>query len=125
LYATDYCPDDLQNIKHVRALFSTYRPELTIFHISKKRTPGSEELFRCFRNVLEDELGLKRNIRFKRAIGDDAPGILIEVMRDMDLLILLTRHRDLVSRIFHRSTIRKLSVSADFPILIFPDQMNG
>lgn len=125
LYATDYCPDDLGHIVKLLMLFARYRPKLTMFHISKKRTAVSDEVFRCFRNVLDDDLGQKRNIRFKRAIGEDVPGILADVMRDYDLLVLLTRHRNLVSRIFQRSTLRKLSLFPDFPILVYPYQMDS
>lgn len=125
LYATDYCPNDLSHITGLLTLFSRYRPVLTVLHVSKKRTAVSDEVFRCFSSVLEDDLGQKRNVRFKRAVGDDVPGILTDVMRDYDLLVLLTRHRNLVSRIFQRKTLRKLSLSADFPILVFPDQMGN
>lgn len=124
LYATDYCPDDLEHITRVLTLFARYRPELTVFHVSRNRTAVSDEVFRCFRDILDDEVNQKRNIRFKRAIGDDVPGILTDVMRDHDLLVLLTRNRSLVSRIFHRSALRKLSLSPDFPILVFPYQMD-
>lgn len=124
LYATDYCPDDLSHITGLLTLFARYRPELTVFHVSKKRTAVSDEVFRCFRNVLEDDLNQKRNIRFKRAVGDDVPGILTDVMHDYDLLVLFTRHRNLVSSIFQRRTLRKLSLSPDFPMLVFPYQMD-
>lgn len=120
LYATDYCPEDQRNIKHIFSLFARYRPQLTIFHVSKKETMVSDELFQCFRDVLEDELGNKRHIAFKRVIGDDVPDIIAETMHDQDLLVLLTKHYNFVEWLFHRSTIRKLSFSADFPILVYP-----
>ncbi|SEK56761.1 universal stress protein [Parapedobacter koreensis] len=124
LYATDYCPEDHRNVKHLLALAAPYKPQLTVFHISKKGTVVSDELFRCFRDVLEDELGNKRPIEFKRMVGDDVPQLLQEAMESEDLLVLLTKHYNILERVVHRSTIRKLSFLADFPILIYPYTMD-
>jgi len=119
LYATDYSPADGSNIRHLLELTKPYR--VTILHITKKGTLISDEVFQCFRDVLEDEFGEKRPLVFKRTVGEDIPALLREAMAGEDLLVLLAKQYNVFQKVFHRSTIRRLSFLADFPILIYPN----
>jgi len=55
-------------------------------------------------------------------IGNDVPGLLHEAMEGSDLLVLLAKQYSFFEKLFHRSTIRKLSFIAGYPILIYPDK---
>lgn len=120
VYATDYCPEDHDNLKSLLKLTAPYHPELTVLHISKAGGVISEEVFRCFRDLMEDELGPKQPVRFERPVGDDVAGLLQKAMLQADMLVLLTRRYSLIERLFHRSVIRRLSFIAGYPILVYP-----
>ncbi|WP_353195718.1 universal stress protein [Parapedobacter defluvii] len=122
IYATDYCPNDFSHIKGLLKWTEPYSPRLTILHISKNDSRLSDELFSCFQDVLEDEFASRHTIRYKRVIGNDVPGLLHEAMEGSDLLVLLAKQYSFFEKLFHRSTIRKLSFIAGYPILIYPDK---
>lgn len=122
IYATDYCPHDFSHVKGLLKLAGPYSPRLTILHISKKDSVVSDEVFGCFQDLLEDEFGSQHLIQYKRMIGNDVPGLLHEAMQGSDLLVLLAKQYSFFEKLFHRSTIRKLSFIADYPILVYPDK---
>ncbi len=120
IYALDYIEGNETALKNLMQFSRDFNPNITVLHISEKPTAISQQVFRSFKNILEDSLGDSR-IRFQRIVEEDTPLAIdnYTMDTDADLLVLLTKKYSLTERIFHTSLTKKLSFIASYPMLVY------
>jgi len=122
IYGTDYHSDNVSHIGELLQWTAPYDPQLTVVHIRKEGQATDGESFAHFQEKFRNEYGTQHTIQYRCVVGNDVPGLLHEAMKDWDLLVLLAKQYGFFENFFHRSTIRRLSSIARYPLLIYPDK---
>lgn len=119
VYAAGYDSCDTKAVRHVFDLCRVFNPGVTVLHVSEEPTSISEDVYKCLRDIMEDEMENPR-LHFQRVVESDVATALDNYMRQnkQDLLVLLTGHYTLADRVFHESVTRKLSFLATYPMLV-------
>lgn len=119
VYAAGYDSCDTKAVRHVFELCKVFNPGVTVLHVSEKPSSVSEDVYKCLRDVMEDEVDNPR-LQFKRVVESDVAAALDNYMRqnNQDLLVLLTGQYTLADKVFHESVTRKLSSLATYPMLV-------
>jgi len=118
-YATDYKEEDKVVIEQLIALFMPYKSKIKVLHVGK----GQEqpEQFSAYEKELQSYVSYEQlNFEYYSS-KEDPKRALQDYMRQNNdsLLVLLTRHRNLIERIFHISTTKGLSFISNYPLLVF------
>lgn len=120
VYASDYEKEDVKTIRNLLNFTGSFNAGITVLHISEKPTAVSQEVFQSFRHIVEDSFE-DSDMHFQRVVEEDAPAGIDRYMRekDADLLVLMTKRRLFIERIFHYNIIGKLSYIATYPVLVY------
>lgn len=119
VYASDYQTEDLGALYKLMELTKGFYPDIRILHVSKSKSEKSKEVFYLFEDLYKDKLDTDR-VSFHHLQSDTIPEALDSYMNENkgELLVLLTRHYSFIEKIFHNSVTKKMSMLANYPILI-------
>ena len=119
VYATDYTKEDISAIRQMAMLTLQLNPKLTLLHISEKVSEVSDEVYRSFKHLFEDEPDICCTC-FERVINEDVPAAIHSYMKahDNSLLVLLGRKHSVLENIFRKSVTKELSFIASYPMLV-------
>jgi len=120
-FASDCHIGDTLLLQQLKQFTDVFNPRIRVVHISEKDTALSREVYRSFCSLTEDALNYDQGITFERVIHKNEAEAIESFMNktNADLLALYMEKRSLLYRMFHESIIKKLSVYASFPILVF------
>jgi nucleotide-binding universal stress UspA family protein len=118
VFATDY---SLEDAKSAKGLIQIFDSKITFIHLSKKDTKMSEEVFRSFKNLFEDELGNNYLVHFEHLVYKEKLDSLVEslIEKEADMIILSTEHRNWFEDLLHKSFTKKVLESTQIPALVF------
>ena len=121
IYASNYQKGDAISLHQINKLLWTFKPKVTVLHISRHDTLASEETFVNYSNQLKEVADKDLDLNFVRLLENNVPEAIDDYMdrTDADLLTVCTRHLSFFERIFNKSITRALTVTTDRPILIF------
>lgn len=122
VFAWDYSNDNKVSLFQLKNLFKELNPEIIFLHISKEKTPISDDVFRVFKEQIYSYLGEKEDITFERIFADDPetfPRLIDNYMIESrsNLLAITYYDRGLLRNIFHGTVTKSLSEIASYPLL--------
>jgi len=123
IFAWDYdqsCKDAFLQLKDFSGSDAT---EITFLHVSRKKTPVSDEVFRALKNEVLSCTGESKEIKFKRIYSAHADNFAMgidEYFKDSkaDLLSITHYKRRFPAAAFHGTILKALSETATYPLLI-------
>ena len=120
LFASDFQSADFSLIQKISSLAMLFDSEVHLLHVSndKERKKASKELVldRRFNEVLPDfnfKMHSVENKSVWKGIYDYTQ------QNNVDLIVTLTKHRNFLNNLFHKSVTRSLINHTDTPILVF------
>ncbi len=119
VYASDYKIEDIPALSSVMTITQVFDPNLTVLHVNKKRSKKDEEILLLLQDVYQDKLKNDK-IAFDQIQGENIAMALDSYVtnHDADILVLVTHKYSWLERLFHESVSKKMSLVADYPILI-------
>ncbi|MEO9485222.1 MAG: universal stress protein [Ekhidna sp.] len=119
VYASNYKVEDIPALNSLIALTQTFDPYLTVLHVNKTQSKKDEEIRLLLQDVYQDKLK-NQKIMFDQ-IHSENVSMAIDgyvTRNDADLLVLVTHKYSWIREIFHDSVTKKMSLVADYPILV-------
>jgi nucleotide-binding universal stress UspA family protein len=123
VYASNYKSADEVCLEQVLELARLNDAEITVLHVSHEKEPFGEEVFEAITNQIRKrfEFEHQAELKFDRVVFDDVEMGLRNYLYDheVDLVAVLTEHRNFLKRMFHDSMSKELVLLAEYPILTF------
>jgi nucleotide-binding universal stress UspA family protein len=122
-YASDLQDADSTALKQVLALASLTGAHVEVVHIDKKNDTVGQEKAAAFGQKIE-EMFAAQNVHFSEIIHPDEEVGLKDYLTktNTDLLVILKRHRNFFSNLFHNSLTEKLTYHSKFPMLVLDEK---
>lgn len=123
VYATDYQNKDLKSIAQLIEIAKLFKGKIDIVHVASEEKSYSEEekLFEKFTNKIKESVSYKA-INYRLLFGkniEESLEIYIEKEK-IDLICLSTKHRNLLERLFTKTSLtKKLMYHTHIPLLAF------
>ena len=121
-YASDLQEADTVALQQVLNLAALTGAEVEVVHIDKKEDTASQEKAAAFGRRIEETFSNER-VRFSEILHPDEEeglkGYLTKT--NADLLVILKRHRNFFSNLFHSSLTEKLTYHSRFPMLVLDE----
>lgn len=123
VFAWDYDRSCREAVLQLNAFAGSDDTEIILLHISRKKTPVSDEVFNALKNEMLSSAAEHTKIRFKQiysAHTDDFPARVDEFFKDAEADMLAVTHykRAFPTGIFHGTILRELSEVATYPLLV-------
>lgn len=121
-YATDYHVSDIGVLKKLTELIKPFNPEIIILHAANEELTRDTEkdLLGKFKIEVSRKL---RNVRFSYYVefGKQLEKVLQEHIKDErpDMIAMSTQRRNLLERLFSKSTTQKMAYHSTIPLLAF------
>ena len=109
--------NDLISVFNPKIIFT---PTVTFLHVSNDFSPVAKETFHILKKEIDSEIKKKIKIEFEQFVADDIPDSINRYMSKSksDILMMAVQDRGLIGNIFHRSVTKKLTETAEYPILV-------
>ena len=122
VFATDFHDKDKTCLSFINKISKYYRSELQVVHISENVADLKQEREKF--SQLEAEITKvisSHNIHFEFLYGDAVEDELAAFLKSSkpDMLALVTRKRNFIERIFHKSLSKKIVNQTQVPVLVF------
>lgn len=123
VFAWDYSRDNKESFFQLKELLGIFNAEITFLHISKEKSPVSDDVFSALKEDVHSYLGEKENILFDRIYSEDMATFadrMDEYMDDSnaDLLAVTYYDRGALNNLFHGTITKGLSEIAGYPLLV-------
>jgi len=122
VFATDFHDKDKTCLSFINKISKYYRSDLQVVHISENVADLKQEREKF--SQLEAEITKvisSHNIHFEFLYGDEVEEELAAFLKSSkpDMLALVTRKRNFIERIFHKSLSKKIVNQTQVPVLVF------
>ena len=123
VFATNFHTKDKTSIEFIKIIRTYYKAKLSIIHICEDINNVKQERHNLLK--LEQEISKNissKNLEYDLLYGDDVDDKLLEFLEktETDLLALITRKRNFIECIFHKSLSKKMVNHTSTPVLVFP-----
>jgi nucleotide-binding universal stress UspA family protein len=124
IYSSNYDKADVLVFKKVLDLAKKLKASLGYLHVSPHAEFFGEELFEVAKEEVEEVAREypEVTISYERLVDDHSVNDALEHYLQhskADLLVMVTRHRNMLQKLFHKSVTKRLTLSAHYPLLIF------
>ena len=120
VFATDYQDNDMQTMKAVTNLTTSFKAELLIVHVSKEPLKSERDLIEQFSKAVAKETGFKEPFYYVMPHDDIQKGIDLFVDSvGADLIALSMRKRNIFEKLFDKSLTKKMAYHTRLPLLVF------
>jgi nucleotide-binding universal stress UspA family protein len=123
VYATDYVKEDVDTLKNLVSTLGESTPEITALHITDnndfKETIKKVGFIEMLKTLTKYE---NINVRSVEEKGKEDTAQLINdyaVMVHADLLVVLKKNKNFLTRLFTKSPTKKLAKETHLPLLVF------
>lgn len=119
-YATDYHRSDLSFVMKLMELARPYNAQINFLHIAPAEREGSDELMKMFVREVNRKTWYN-NLSYKLIFGRNVAKELEDYIKreSPDLMVMSTRKRDLLERLFDRSITKRLAFHTHIPLMAF------
>lgn len=109
--------NDLITIFNPKIIFT---PSVTFLHVSNHPSSIANDSFEVLKNEMDKEIKEKIKVEYGQLVADDIPESINSYMAksNADILIMNVHDRGLIGNIFHRSVSKKITDTAEYPILV-------
>ncbi len=119
VYATDYQEEDKLAIQHIVSLAKAMDAEIKIVHVSHHNHTVDKAIYEDFVNELSKFVHYERTTFDRLVFENIAHGLDLYVKEiEADLLVMLSKKRNVVESLFHNSLTDHLDKFADYPIMV-------
>lgn len=121
VFSSGYNKGDQVLIQQLKEFIKDFKPEMTVLHVSEKETPVSQEVFHSFAHLLDEAFDYHQKINFHRIVNENEAESIENFMHTSkaDVLAVCMEEHGFLYRMFHTNLIKKITSSADYPVLIF------
>lgn len=122
-YASDLLEADTMGLEEVLKFAENTGAQVEVVHIDKKSDKTSQEKAAAFDQKIEGMFATQ-NIHFHEILHDDEELGLKDYLTktNSDLLVILKRHRNFFSNLFHSSLTEKLTYHSKIPMLVIDEK---
>ena len=119
LYASNYQVEDIPALNTLIELTKKFDPFVTVLHVNKMQSKKEEEIHLIIQDIYEDKLK-NQKIGFDHIHSENVAMALDSYVteNEFDLLVMVTHKYSWIRSIFHDSVTKKMSLVADYPILV-------
>ena len=120
IYATDYQPDDKKALQDVVSFAILFDARINVVHLSHHQAEEDREAFHQFMEELKSFVQYDK-ISYDIIFSKDQTSLALEdyfYHQDADLLVLLSKRRNFLENLFHKSVTRQLSFVIDKPFQV-------
>lgn len=121
-FATDYHLSDIAFINKLSYLASLFNAQLNILHVSLTDLSTEEEIKLMKNFIVKVETKISyNNMSFQILASDNINDRLEEYIasKGTDMLVMSAQHRNLLERIFGKSTTKEITLKTTIPLIIF------
>ncbi len=120
LYASDLRFDDYKYIDQLVLLAKALHATITCLHITETGHPLNSQKLHELQRYFREEMHMEY-LQFAELSSEDIYEGLTKYIDDnkVDMVAMLTRKRNLLERIFHKSMTRKMAYHTHIPLLAF------
>jgi len=120
IFAWDYNSQNKLSLSQLGEFISVFHPKTVLLHISKQKTEIGQDVFRALKNEILSHLKKQTDIEFERVYSDDISSSINDYMNKSksDMLAITFYDRGIIRNLFHNVVMKKLSETAEFPILV-------
>jgi nucleotide-binding universal stress UspA family protein len=121
VYAFDYLKDRHLPLKHLLPLIRALKCQLTVLEVVSEYSTRAEQELNQLKLIVRDFYGEDVSFNYDIVKSSDAAQSINDyaVEHKPDILALCSTHKNLVQRLFHKSTIRNLTALCDYPVIVF------
>jgi nucleotide-binding universal stress UspA family protein len=121
IYASNFEKDDKWVIQDVISFATVFNAQLKVLHMGKEDDHRDEQEYKEFREQITSFTGYSKMEVERRVYKDELDSSLHKYMKEngYDLLVLVSRQRNFLNKLFHKSLTRKMSYFNDFPLMVF------
>ena len=122
-YASDLQEADTKGLQDVLRFAENTGAQVEVVHIDKKSDQASQDKANAFGKKIE-EMFAAQNVHFYEIIHPDEEVGLKDYLTktNSDLLVILKRHRNFFSNLFHSSLTEKLTYHSKIPMLVIDER---
>ena len=130
VFATDYQPHDLQDLKEVTRIAKAFNCPLNVVHVVNRFEEDEDEvdltMIDAFSTLIEKHVSYEK-IKCEEYQYTDVPeGIQSYAEEEQaDLLVVSTRQRKFIQRLFGRSVTRELLFDFNQPLLVYHESQQA
>jgi len=123
IYASDLQEADTKGLQDVLRFAENTGAQVEVVHIDKKSDQASQDKAMAFGRRIEDMFSAQ-NVHFHEIIHPDEEVGLKDYLTktNADLLVILKRHRNFFSNLFHSSLTEKLTYHSKIPMLVIDER---
>ena len=120
IFASDYNTADVIFLKQIKQFIDLFNSDVKVIHVSKNNSELSQQVYRSFTNIMEEELSSFPRLSFQRIIGDDVQQQLEDIVNktNPDLLITCLEEHNFLYKLVHRNLVKRLIDVSETPILV-------
>lgn len=120
VYGAEYIESDIVNLKTVAKIASLFGANLEVVHVVASENITQKNRLEEFEQRVKKEINYE-NIIFNLLQGYDVEETLSLHLKDKktDLLIMSTKHRKLMDKVFNKSITKSMALYLNIPLMVF------
>lgn len=120
VFATNFLDGDLETLKQLLQLVRPWQPELYLLHVSHESTRSERDYIEQFSDTLTKETQYKHLYYYVLPHDNNERGIELFIKSvNADMLVLSTRKRTFIERLFSASLTKKIAFQLRVPLLAY------
>jgi len=119
LFATNFRSFDLENLRYLTSMASSYKAEIDIIHVSEEDNLETDVKFRGFKDLVREK-ELYDSIKFHHVVHDNPFKAISDYVEtnDISLLVLNRYKKSVVGMLLDKNYTKQLSVYSKVPLLV-------
>ncbi len=124
VFATNFFDSDLDTLKQLLDFVKPWKPEIYLLHVSHDNMRSERDYIESFSKTVMKETNYKQMYYYVLPHENDERGIELFIKSvGAEMLVLSTRKRSFVERIFNASLTKKIAYHLPVPLLAYHTQL--
>lgn len=124
VFATNFFDSDLDTLKQLIDLVASWHPEIYLLHVSHENLRSERDYIEDFSNAVKAETQYKALYYYVLPHDNDERGIELFIKSvGADMLVLSTRKRSFIERLFSASLTKRIAYHLQVPLLAYHTQL--
>lgn len=120
VFATNFFDSDLDTLKQLLELVRAWQPEIYLLHVSHENMRSERDYIETFSKTVMNETRYKHVYYYVLPHDNDERGIELFIKSvNADMLVLSTRKRSFIERLFNASLTKRIAYHLQVPLLAF------
>lgn len=120
VYASDLEENDVEVIKRVCRLASTFDSDVVVFHAFSEDNMTAQEDADVFNEMLQKNVNYRKLSKESITYGNTHDAILNVIKKDLaNLIVMREKKRGIFSRLFHPDMVKRINYHTTIPLLTY------